>query len=86
MQTKLNVKLLSHTMNPELVIASAGKLCYSPSTIDELIEKQDDESVEKFINRLVSMGHESPLEHAVFNFAIEGVSRSLTHLLQFYLL
>lgn len=79
MQTKLNVKLLSHTMNPELVIASAGKLCYSPSTIDELIEKQDDESVEKFINRLVSMGHESPLEHAVFNFAIEGVSRSLTH-------
>lgn len=79
MQTKLNVKLLSHTMNPELVIASAGKLCYSPSTIDELIEKQDDESVEKFINRLVSMGHESPLEHAVFNFAVEGVSRSLTH-------
>lgn len=79
METKLNVKLLSHTIHPELVVASAGKLCYSPSTIDELIEKQDDESVEKFINRLVSMGHESPLEHAVFNFAIEGVSRSLTH-------
>lgn len=79
METKLNVKLLSHTMNPELVIASAGKLCYSPCAIDELIAKQDEESIEKFVKRLVSMGHESPLEHAVFNFAIEGVSRSLTH-------
>ena len=25
------------------------------------------------------MGHESPLEHVSFTFAIEGVSRTLTH-------
>lgn len=76
---KLNVKLLSHTENPELVIATAGKLCYSPSTIEDLMEKQTDESVAKFVNMLVSMGHYSPLEHCSFTFAIEGVSRSLTH-------
>lgn len=79
METKLNVKLLSYTQNPELVIATAGKLCYSPATVEDLMKKQDKESIEKFINKLASMGHESPLEHCVFNFAIEGVSRSLTH-------
>lgn len=79
METKLNVKLISHTMNPELVIATAGKLCYSPSDIEELMNKQTPEMVERFVNMLVSIGHESPLEHAVFNFAIEGVSRNLTH-------
>lgn len=79
METKLNVKLLSHTMNPELIIATAGKLCYSPANINDLMEKQTDKSIAKFVNMLVSMGHESPLEHASFNFAIEGISRSLTH-------
>ena len=36
METTLKVKLISHTLNPELVIATAGKLCYSPSNIDDL--------------------------------------------------
>ncbi|CEQ01655.1 FAD-dependent thymidylate synthase [[Clostridium] sordellii] len=79
METKLNIKLLSHTMNPELIISVAGKLCYSPSSIKDLMEKQTPEAIEKFVNMLVSMGHESPLEHVSFTFAIEGVSRSLTH-------
>ena len=79
METKLKVKIISHTMNPELVIATAGKLCYSPSNIDDLMEKQTDESIERFINMIVSMGHESVLEHVSFTFGIEGVSRSLTH-------
>ena len=79
METKLNVKILSHTMNPELTIATAGKLCYSPSNIEDLREKQTDESIERFVNMLVSMHHESPLEHTSFTFGIEGVSRSLTH-------
>ena len=79
MEKTLNVKLLSHTMNPELLIATAGKLCYSPSEIEDLMDKQTPEMIEKFVNMLVSMHHESPLEHVSFSFAIEGVSRSLTH-------
>ena len=71
----LNVQLLSHTQNPELTIAGAGKLCYSPSNIGDLYEKQTAETIESFINKLVSMGHESPLEHVSFTFGIEGVSR-----------
>lgn len=79
MEKELNIKLLSHTINPELLIATAGKLCYSASDIEKLMEKQTPEMIEKFVNMLVSMGHESPLEHVSFSFAIEGVSRSLTH-------
>ena len=79
METTLKVKLISHTMNPELVVATAGKLCYSPSNIEDLMEKQTPESIEKFVNMITSIGHGSVLEHTSFTFGIEGVSRSLTH-------
>ena len=32
-----------------------------------------------FIKQLADMGHESPLEHCSFSFAVGGVSRALTH-------
>lgn len=73
----MKIELLSHTQNPELLIATAAKLCYSPSGIKELMEKQTPEMIENFIKRLTDLGHESPLEHASFTFAVEGVSRIL---------
>lgn len=76
----MKVKLLTHTPNPEKLIAAAAKLCYSSSTIDELImDDMTDENVEKFLNMLFSLGHESPIEHASFTFAIEGISRACSH-------
>lgn len=36
-----------------------------------------DEAVEKFLTKLVDMGHESPIEHVSFTFMIDGVSRAL---------
>lgn len=71
----MKVQMISHTENPELVIATAAKLCYAGCTIEELMYKQTPEMIEKFIKKLMSMGHESPLEHVSFTFAIEGVSR-----------
>ena len=79
MQSKLQVHLISHTPNPEKVIAGAAKLCYSPKGIEGTMEQSDDEKNRKFVEMLVGMGHESPLEHISFTFGIEGVSRSLTH-------
>ncbi|KZL93152.1 FAD-dependent thymidylate synthase [Clostridium magnum] len=75
----LRVKLIEHTPNPEKVIAAAAKLCYSAVGIDELEKKLDDESAKRFLNMLMSYGHESPIEHVSFTFAVEGVSRSLSH-------
>lgn len=73
----MNVELLQHTPEPEKIIAAAAKLCYSSSGIDGILDGLDEEKTEKFLNRLMSMGHESPTEHITFTFGIEGVSRSL---------
>lgn len=75
----MKVKLLAHTPQPEKVIAMAAKLCYSPVGVDEIEKNLTDESVEKFLNMLIDMGHESPLEHVTFTFGIEGISRSCSH-------
>ena len=34
----MKVKLIAHTPNPDAVIASAAKLCYSAVGIDEIME------------------------------------------------
>lgn len=75
----LKVLLMEHTPNPETLIAKAAKLCYSSVGIEEMNENMDNEKTGKFIDMLMSYGHESPVEHVSFTFAIEGVSRSLTH-------
>ncbi len=75
----LKVLLVEYTPNPELLIAKAAKLCYSAVGVEEMNEKMDKEKTDKFVGMLMSYGHESPVEHASFTFAIEGVSRSLTH-------
>ena len=76
-QVKPKVVLLQHTPNPEQVVALSAKLCYSDADIMDLKEGVEEKDVSKFIARLVSMGHLSPIEHASFTFGIEGVSRSL---------
>ncbi|MEG1621463.1 MAG: FAD-dependent thymidylate synthase [Oscillospiraceae bacterium] len=71
------VQLISYTPEPVKTVAAAAKLCYSSSSIDTLMENLTDEKAESFVEMLSEMGHESPIEHASFTFAIEGVSRSL---------
>lgn len=73
----MKVEILTHTPEPERVIAAAAKLCYSPVGVDEILEKMTPENNQKFITQLLGLGHESPVEHVSFTFAIEGVSRSL---------
>jgi len=72
---KLKVLLLSSTGNPEKVIATAAKTCYSPGTTEKLWGT-DGNDVE-FIQKLRKMHHMSPFEHANFTFGIDGVSRVL---------
>lgn len=75
----MKVNIIAHTPEPEKVISMAAKLCYSPVGVDEIEKNLTDESVDKFINMLMSMGHESPLEHVSFTFAVEGISRACSH-------
>jgi len=77
----LNVKLLDLTQNALALIYAACRQCYAEQfagdIFDKIKEGQDKQAA--FIRKIVSSGHESPLEHVKFTFAIEGVSRALTH-------
>ncbi|MGN1133881.1 MAG: FAD-dependent thymidylate synthase [Oscillospiraceae bacterium] len=75
----MKVTLISYTPEPEKVIAAAAKLCYSKADIGTLMNDLTDEKVDSFLERLNSMGHESPIEHVSFTFGIEGISRACSH-------
>ena len=53
----MNIKLISHTENPEKVVAAAAKLCYSKSEIGTLMDNLTDEKVCEFLDRLSNLGH-----------------------------
>jgi len=75
----MKVTLLAHTPDPENLAATAAKLCYSSSDIGSLRDGLTEEKTEKFIDMLVSVGHESVMEHVSFTFGIEGISRACSH-------
>ncbi|MBP2661208.1 MAG: Thymidylate synthase thyX, partial [Firmicutes bacterium] len=75
----MKVKLISHTPEPERMVAMSARLCYSPVGAEELVENMSSAQVEKLVSKIVEMEHLSTLEHVSFTFAIEGVSRVLTH-------
>ena len=78
-ESKLKVKLISSSPDPDKVVTMAAKLCYSPVGVEEIGENLSEEQIDKFLTMLVNMGHESPVEHASFTFAIEGISRACSH-------
>lgn len=75
----MKVEMLTHTPEPDKVVAAAARLCYSDKTISELMTNMTDSKREDLITKLVSSGHESPFEHVTFTFGIEGISRACSH-------
>ena len=75
----MKVELLAHTPDPEKIVATAAKLCYSNSDISSLMDGLTEDKTKAFINMLVSIGHESVMEHVSFTFGIEGISRACSH-------
>lgn len=73
----MKVKLLAHTPEPEKLVAAAAKNCYSFTDVDSVLDGLTEEKTQSFVHMLSEIGHESPIEHVSFTFAIEGVSRSL---------
>ena len=77
----MNVKLLEMSQNAISLIYVACRQCYSEKFSGDIfsdatvnLKKQ-----EEFVRSIVASGHQSPLEHVKFTFAIQGVSRALTH-------
>jgi thymidylate synthase (FAD) len=73
----LKVSLVTSTPEPEKAIALAAKLCYASGDAEALSTAVNAKEQGQFIEKLVQMGHLSPIEHVSFTFLVEGVSRSL---------
>ncbi|PIT85183.1 thymidylate synthase (FAD) [Candidatus Micrarchaeota archaeon CG10_big_fil_rev_8_21_14_0_10_59_7] len=78
-ETRLSVKLLCNTPNPDSAAAAAARQCYSAKSASELMDSLSSDEVAKLVRQVVKSGHHSVLEHASFTFAVEGVSRACTH-------
>ena len=74
----MRVQLLTHTPEPEKVVAAAARLCYSASSIENLMAREQSEQ-ESLLRKILDLGHLSVLEHAVFSFGVEGISRACSH-------
>jgi thymidylate synthase (FAD) len=75
----VDVRLLYHTPDPERAIAAAARLCYAPVGAAALMEDMSEESVRKVLRTIMNSGHFSALEHVSYTFAVDGVSRAMTH-------
>ncbi|MBI3038817.1 FAD-dependent thymidylate synthase [bacterium] len=75
----MQVSLLSHTPQPDLLVALSARRCYSSLSISDLEENFDDSEIDRLLGILRSRNHLSPFEHANFTFSVMGISRALSH-------
>ncbi len=75
----MNVELLQYPEDPERAVATAARLCYAPVGAKELMETMPPERVQSVLSTIMKSGHFSTLEHVSYTFAVDGVSRALTH-------
>lgn len=75
----VQVELLYYTPDPERAVACAARLCYAPVGAAELRESMSAKQVEGVLSTIMTSGHFSALEHASYTYAVDGVSRALTH-------
>ena len=78
----LEVSLIGMPSNLLDVIYTACRTCYSadsPLNIYDCENAQDEEKMLKLINRVISSGHYSTIEHIQVSFAISNISRACSH-------
>jgi len=77
---KPQVKLISKPENMLKTIYTACRTCYSSDIPQNIYDSaEDEEKMLKLIERIISSGHYSTIEHIQVSFAISNVSRSCTH-------
>ncbi len=76
------VRLISKPENMLKTVYTACRTCYSadsPLNIYDCENAQDEEKMLKLIDRVVSSGHYSTIEHIQVSFAISNISRACSH-------
>ena len=76
----MSVKLISKPQNILKTVYTACRTCYSALSPEEINASADDEEkMLKLIERVISSGHYSTIEHIQLSFAISNISRACTH-------
>ena len=75
----MNVILLSHTPNPDAVVAAAARICYRDVAASELLKGEEEKLSSNLIADLFRSGHTSTFEHVSFTFGVDGLSRVASH-------
>lgn len=78
----MKVSLISHTLHPAELCATAAQKCYSSKTREERIsagEVLTSNGVQKKLDHVIKSGHLSVIEHCYFTFEIDGISRVCSH-------
>lgn len=74
----MKVKILYCTPDADMAVYKAARTCYQKGSIFE-IARPNAAQLKKFIYGLIDSGHTSTLEHCLFTFGIEGISRVVSH-------
>jgi thymidylate synthase (FAD) len=75
----MQVSLLHSPPSPERAVAVAARICYAPISAAELMGEMGADEQRRVLETVMKSGHFSALEHASYTFAVDGVSRALTH-------
>lgn len=75
----MDVRLITWTPSPELLVAAAARLCYRDISATAILHDLSPEEIDHLLDVILSSGHLSVVEHITFTFSIDGVSRVLTH-------
>ena len=75
----MKVSLVSYTVDGEKVVAIAAKMSRSRKGWEYHEKNMDKEEMEMWIKDSILHGYWSVLEHSVYTFSIEGISRVASH-------
>lgn len=73
------VELITYTPEPEKLVAVAARRSYDKRPTKQIWEDLTETEIVRLLHKVIRHGHLSVLEHIYFTFAIEGVSRVLSH-------
>ncbi|SKA74926.1 thymidylate synthase (FAD) [Paucidesulfovibrio gracilis DSM 16080] len=83
-EKKLRVELLSMTPNALELLYAAFRQCYHAGFVADMWPRLlngeiPPEKQAGLVSRVLESGHDSPVEHVSFSFAVEGISRACSH-------
>jgi thymidylate synthase (FAD) len=73
------VMLLAATPDSDRLAAMAARQCYTAGSVLDLPQPLSAKQTTRLVNRVVSAGHTSCIEHNQFVFGVRGISRSCSH-------